>query len=60
MQLGLTRRSNNCGDPLLAVPFGSQHYDIGHQACATRTWFRHLRSQVCRSRAQWDWLRSQS
>ncbi len=55
----LTFPTNNCGDPLPPVPFGSQHYDIGHQRCATPLWWAGIRDATCKSRPQFDWVEAQ-
>jgi len=54
-QLSLARASNNCGDPLDPVPFGSQHYDVGQQRCTAPELWRNVREASCTSRAQWEW-----
>ncbi len=37
----------------------ARFYDVELAVCCVPDWLRLLRQQVCRSRAQWDWLSPQ-
>ncbi len=41
-------------------PIPCPFYDVRQQRCTVQSWLVLLRSQVCRSAAQWAWLQGQT